>query len=110
MKPNPLDEAMSSAATMLIHETPSAMRNPVNRDGRVAGSTTFVMSTRRVAPSDRAALIRDLSTLRTPAIVLSRIAKKAEIKVMKTTDFSPSPNQRMASGIQASGGIGRIRL
>mgnify|MGYP003344698711 CR=1 FL=1 len=41
-------------------------------------------------------------------MVLMRMAKKAEMRVMNTTAFSPSPNQRMANGIQASGGIGRF--
>ena len=43
----------------------------------------------------------------TPAMVLSRIGKKVPMKTTKILPPSSMPNQRMASGIHASGEIGR---
>jgi hypothetical protein len=43
---------------------------------------------------------------KTPEIVFKRIGKKAPKKMIKAADLMPIPNQRMAMGIQARGGIG----
>jgi hypothetical protein len=48
-----------------------------------------------------------LSTERTPDMVLNRIGKKAPKKMMNAADLMPIPNQKMAIGIHARGGIGR---
>ena len=44
----------------------------------------------------------------TPETVLKRIGKKAPKKIMNAADFIPMPNQKIAMGIQARGGIGRM--
>src|SRR5258708_22660757 len=95
---------MSWAPTRLIQLTPMAMRKPVKIDGRVVGRTTCVSSRRRLAPNDRAARTWSLSSDRTPAIVLTRIAKKADRKVMKTIEIVPIPKHRIDKGTQASSG------
>jgi hypothetical protein len=44
--------------------------------------------------------------VRTLEIVFKRIGKKAPRKIMKTGDFMPMPNHKIAMGIQARGGMG----
>jgi hypothetical protein len=46
-------------------------------------------------------------TERTPKYVFVRIMKKDVMKIKNALEASPIPNQRIASGIQAIGGIGR---
>ena len=60
----------------------------------------------RFAPRVREASTKTESTERTPDTVLSRIGKNAPKKIIKAADLTPIPNQKMARGIQASGGIG----
>ena len=43
----------------------------------------------------------------TPDVVCTIIGKTDEMKIRKIGDRSPTPNHRMASGIQAIGEIGR---
>jgi len=47
---------------------------------------------------------------RMPSMTPMMMGKNAPRKMMYTFDASPMPNQRMASGIQAMGGIGRSDL
>jgi hypothetical protein len=44
----------------------------------------------------------------TPEMVLRMIGKKQPKKMIKAADLNPIPNQRIARGIQAKGGTGRI--
>ena len=48
--------------------------------------------------------------LRTPAWVLMTEGTKAAKKMTMILAVSPSPNHRMASGIQAKGGMGRSSM
>ena len=77
----------------------------------ICGSAALTTTRQRIwispAPRQRAARIRLGSIPFTPLMVLSRMGKKMPRKMMNWFCSSPTPNQRMESGIQASGGIGR---
>src|SRR2546425_1125693 len=108
MKPSPVGAATSSPATSAIHPMPSPTRSPVKMFGSDAGSTTVRKRSRRRAPRLRPARTRYVSTSRAPAIAFSTMGKNAARKMMYSFCVSPIPNHRMLSGIQASGGIGRM--
>jgi hypothetical protein len=75
-------------------------------DGMVPGNKTLRKISFSFACSVRAASIRIGLMDKTPEIVFKRIGKKAPKKMIKAADFMPIPNQRIAMGIQASGGMG----
>ena len=59
------------------------------------------------APRFRAARRWMASTWRTPAMVFISTGKKAPSAMRKKAGGLPRPNQRMASGMKAMGGMGR---
>ncbi len=75
--------------------------------GRMAGSTTLRTSRRRSRPKLRAAFLCTGSTSCTARITVTSSEKKEAMKISQMAARSPTPNQRMAIGIQASGEIGR---
>src|SRR6185503_18147368 len=99
--------AIISAATTTSQATPSPMRMPVTIWGSAAGSTTERKS--RSPPNSKLRAARRYlpSIVSTPAAVPTTMGKNEERKIRKIGERSPTPNQRMASGIQAIGEIGR---
>src|SRR6476661_9420213 len=106
-KPSPEFAPTSSAATSAIQPTPRPMRTPVTICGSAARNTTWLSTTPSLLPRQRAARTRLGSTPFTPLMVLSRMGKKMPRKMMNSFCRSPMPNQRIDSGIHASGGMGR---
>src|SRR5712692_4108521 len=92
---------------MVIHAVPNEIRSPVAMVGSAAGMQTRVVSWIGVQPNVLAAVMKIGGTPLTPAIVFSSTGKKLPMTMMNTLPESPMPNQRMASGIQASGEMGR---
>jgi hypothetical protein len=84
------------------------MRRPVNIEGREPGVNTFKKISFLFAPRVFEASIKIGSIESTPEMVLRIIGKKQPRKIIKTADLNPIPNQRIARGIQAKGGTGRM--
>jgi hypothetical protein len=105
--PRPEFTAIISAATTTSQATPSPMRMPVTIWGSAAGSTTERKSRNPENSKFRAARRYFPSIVATPAAVPTTIGKNDERKIRKMGERSPTPNHRMASGIQAIGEIGR---
>ena len=105
--PSPELTAIISAATTTSHAMPSARRRPTRSRGRIAGRSTR----RAICPGERPKLRPAFQCVaETPptALIAAIVSGKTEAtKMMKTAERSPTPNQRMASGIQASAEIGR---
>src|SRR4030095_1045668 len=96
-----------SAATTTSQATPSPIRMPVTIWGSAAGSTTDRKRRNPVNSKLRAARRYFRSMVMTPAAVPTTMGKNDERKIRKIGERSPTPNHRMASGIQAMGEIGR---
>ena len=75
--------------------------------GSEPGRITFRNSRNSLAPRHRAARINTPSSECTPWMVLSRIGKKAPMKVMKTMLASLFGHSMIDIGTQAIAGIGR---
>src|SRR5688500_559648 len=75
--------------------------------GRTAGKITRTISAGVVRPKLRPACTYIGGTLRTPFIVATTIGKNDARKIRKIGARLLTPNQITASGIQASGEIGR---
>jgi hypothetical protein len=60
------------------------------------------------APNTLVASRSRTSIVNTPDIVFKRMGKKAPKKIIYAADLIPIPNQIMAIGIQARGGLGLI--
>jgi hypothetical protein len=80
----------------------------VNIEGREPGANTLKKISFLFAPRVFEASIKIESIESTPEIVLRIIGKKQPKKMIKTADLNPIPNQRIARGIQAKGGTGRM--
>ena len=106
-KPRPLGEPISSAAMIAAQAPAKASRKPTITVGNAAGTMTLRSRAPRPTPIVRAALTSLGSTLRTPAMVLSRSGKNATYTMMNTGRTSPMPKMNSASGIQAMPEIGR---
>ena len=106
-QPSPEVAPTSSAATSAIQPTPRPTRMPVTICGSAARNTIFTSTSNSDAPRQRAARMTLCSTFFTPEMVLISSGKKMPRKMMNWFCRSPMPNHRMASGIQAIGGIGR---
>ena len=96
-----------SAVTRQNHDVPMPMASPVTMLGSAPDNTTSRRIAPRPAPRLRAEATRRGSTASAPCTVLSRMGKSAPVKVMNTIDSSDDGNIRIASGIQATAGIGR---
>src|SRR5439155_17294643 len=87
---------------------PKEIRRPTTMLGRAAGKITLQKSDAwSVQPSTCPACTSTGSMRFTPAMVESRVGNSVATQTTNTLPASPMPNQRMASGIQASGEIGR---
>jgi hypothetical protein len=96
-----------SAVTRQNHAVPMPIDRPVTMFGAAAGRITSEKMVQRPAPRLRADATRRGSAPSTPWIVFSRIGNSAPMNVMNTIDSSDDGNIRIASGIQATAGIGR---
>ena len=96
-----------SAVTRQNQQVPMPMDRPVTMLGAAPGNTTCVNRAKRPVPRLRAEAISRASTPSTPWMVLSRMGNSAPTKVMKIMLPSDEGNIRMASGIQATAGMGR---
>jgi hypothetical protein len=75
--------------------------------GNAPGMMTDLSRDHLEAPCTFAASIKTGSMFLIPASLLMTEGTKADSQTMKIFASSPRPNQRMLSGIQANGGIGR---
>ena len=110
IQPTPSVAQTISAASIVIQELDRATCAPEKMEGTAAGTTISKNSCDLEAPSILAAPTSCLSTWLAPAKALSVNGTKAAMKIRKYLYFSPMPNHRMASGIHASGAMGRRRL
>src|SRR3954454_8421258 len=108
-RPRPASAPTSSAATSVVQDACSDSRRPVKIIGIAPGTRTSQICLKPRAPSTREASRTCGSIDRTPACELMTDGTKAAKKITMIFAPSPSPSQRIASGIQASGGIGRMR-
>src|SRR2546428_203069 len=83
---------------------PKEIRRPTTMLGRAAGKITLRKSDAwSVQPSTCPACTSTGSMRFTPAMVESRVGNSVATQTTNTLPASPMPNQRMASGIDASG-------
>src|SRR5712692_5502420 len=106
-KPRPELTAIISAATTTSQAMPRASRKPTRRRGRIAGRSTRRAIWRGARPKLRPAFQWIDETLPTALIAETASGRTEAMKMMKTEERSPTPNQRIASGIHARAEIGR---
>ena len=104
--PRPLLDPIISAATVHIKAIPIPTLSPVMILGSAAGTTTFLSVWYLSAPNVEADSTYTLSILLTPSAVFMSMGKTLPTKMIKIAEPRPKPNQSMANGIQAMGGIG----
>ena len=75
--------------------------------GSAPGNTTWRKMVSCEAPSERAARTSTSGVCSTPCTVFRMIGNRAPMKVMKMIEPSSVGSSRIASGIQATAGIGR---
>src|SRR5437763_2164241 len=105
--PRPELTAIISAATTTSQAMPTVMRTPTSNCGRMAGSSTSRSISHGGSAKLRAALRCTGSMSCTAFIVASVSGRNEAEKISNMAERSPTPNQRMAMGIHASGEIGR---
>ena len=96
-----------SAATTISQVNPMAIAAPMKIDGEAAGTTTFQNTCQGVAPMETAALTYRMSSVSTPPSTLITTVKNDPRKMTEMTVISIVGQNRIESGTQASGGIGR---
>jgi len=96
-----------SAAIKASKEDAAPILKPVIIQKVEDGSITLLNNFESDAPIDLAAFIRMGSTLFTPLIVLKRIGNQQTQKMIAIFEKMPIPNQRMKTGNNAIGDMGR---
>ena len=103
----PVPPTSISAATMTSHAMPIEIRIPVRIVGAAAGRITVKAVLNGPNSCVRATLTQSSRTPATPKAVLISMGQIEQIKITKIADASLSPMMKSASGIHASGEIGR---
>ncbi len=98
---------MISPASSENQATPMPIARPATMLGMAPGITTCQRMAFLLAPRLRAARTSTSGVCSTPCTVFSTMGKKAPRKVMKTMLDCSVGSIRIASGIQATAGIGR---
>lgn len=99
-----------SAATTEEYATPTASRTPVKISGSAAGSTTSLITSRRDAPSARAASTRPVGAPWTAAAVATATGGSAAMASSHSLGVSSMPNQMISRLKYASGGSARTNV